>query len=146
MNEAIKKFDAGLHIKTSGTTWLEEVIGLAVAGGEGLSIARGIFVEALSRFDELCGPYAAVIDINKDKLPKAEAVGRCSGAELADMLRNKPCCDKYNPDLRQLMHVAYKIAVEMGTDYLNALGKYERIISKNVMTNIYEQHIKPIFM
>jgi hypothetical protein len=34
MKEAMKKFDAGLHIKTAGTTWLEELIGLAVAGGD----------------------------------------------------------------------------------------------------------------
>ncbi len=146
MNRALKKFDAGLHIKTAGTTWLEELVGLAVAGGEGLSIARRICTEALSRFDELCGPYAAVVDIDKGKLPTAEAVGRCSGAELADMLRHNEGCDKYNPDLRQLIHVAYKIAAEMGTDYLNALEKYERIISQNVMENIYERHIKPIFM
>ncbi|GAH66083.1 unnamed protein product, partial [marine sediment metagenome] len=28
---ALKKFDAGLHLKTAGTTWLEELIGLAMA-------------------------------------------------------------------------------------------------------------------
>jgi hypothetical protein len=27
--------NAGVHVKTAGTTWLEEVIGLAEAGGEG---------------------------------------------------------------------------------------------------------------
>ncbi|MCJ7778794.1 MAG: tagaturonate epimerase family protein [Sedimentisphaerales bacterium] len=146
MNKALKKFNAGLHIKTSGTTWLEEIIGLAIAGGEGLSIAKQIYAAALSRFDELCGPYSAVVDIDKGKLPPAEAVGRWSGAELADTLRNEPSCDKYNPNFRQLLHVAYKIAAEMGIDYLNVLEKYERIISQNVMKNIYERHIKPIFM
>ncbi len=146
INKALKKFDAGLHIKTSGTTWLEELIGLAVAGGEGLSIVRQIYVEALSRFDELCRPYTAVIDIDKEKLPTAETVGRWNGAEFADALRHNEVCDRYNPDLRQLMHVAYKIAAEMGRDYLNAVEKYEKIISQNVMENIYERHIKPIFM
>jgi len=37
---AIRKFDAGLHIKTAGTTWLEELIGLAEGGGDGLLLAK----------------------------------------------------------------------------------------------------------
>jgi hypothetical protein len=146
MNKALKKFDAGLHIKTSGTTWLEELIGLATVGGDGLSIAKQVYTEALLRFDELCGPYAAVIDIDKDKLPSPEVVDQWSGDELADALRHDQSCDKYNPDFRQLLHVAYKIVAEMGTDYLNALEKHEKIIAQNVTENIYERHIKPIFM
>ncbi|NIA17522.1 MAG: hypothetical protein GWO86_04155, partial [Planctomycetes bacterium] len=39
INRALKKFDAGLHLKTAGTTWLEEIIGLASSGGDGLEIA-----------------------------------------------------------------------------------------------------------
>ncbi len=35
MNRVIKKYGAGLHVKTAGTTWLEEVIGLAESGGDG---------------------------------------------------------------------------------------------------------------
>ncbi|KKL82757.1 hypothetical protein LCGC14_1981560, partial [marine sediment metagenome] len=57
--------DAGLHLKTAGTTWLEELIGLAIAGGDGLDIAREVYSSAFGRFDELCSPYAAVIDIDK---------------------------------------------------------------------------------
>ena len=66
---AIRKFDAGLHFKTAGTTWLEELIGLALAGGEGLAIAKEVYAQALGRLDELCGPYATVIDIDRKKLP-----------------------------------------------------------------------------
>jgi len=146
MNKALKKFDAGLHIKTAGTTWLEELIGLALAGGDGLSIARQIYARAVSRFDELCGPYATVIDINTDKLPSPEAVGRWSGDEFASALRHDQSCDKYNLNFRQLLHVAYKVAAEMGTDFTNALQKHEKIIAKNVTENIYQRHIKPIFM
>lgn len=145
INKALKKFDAGLHIKTAGTTWLEELIGLALAGGDGLSIAKQVYTEALSRFDELCGPYATVIDINKAKLPSPEDVGCWSGEEFAETLRHEQGCDKYNPNFRQLLHVAYKVAAEMGADYLNALEKYERIIAQNVTENIYERHIKPVF-
>ena len=46
MRRALKKFDAGVHIKTAGTTWLEELIGLAEAGGDGLEIAKEIYAYA----------------------------------------------------------------------------------------------------
>lgn len=146
MNKAIKKFDAGLHIKTAGTTWLEELIGLAMAGGEGLSITKKVYANALSRFDELCVPYATVIDIDKGKLPAPEVVAQWGGEEYANALRHDQSCDKYDANLRQLLHVAYKIAAEMGDDFLNALEKYEKTIAENVTENIYERHIKPIFM
>ena len=146
MNKALKKFDAGLHIKTSGTTWLEELAGLAIADGEGLSIARKIYTDALLRFDELCGPYASVIDIARDKLPSMEVIDRWSGAEFASALHHDKSCDKYNPNFRQLLHIAYKIAAETGVDFLNAVVKNEEIIAQNVTENIYERHIKPIFM
>ena len=146
MNHAIKKFDAGLHIKTAGTTWLEELIGLALAGGDGLAIAKRAYVNALSRFGELCGPYATVIDINNGKLPSPEVVDGWSGEEYADALRHNQSCDKYDLNLRQLLHVGYKIAAEMGDEFLNALEKYQETITENVTENIYERHIKPIFM
>ena len=34
MGELIQKHGKGIHVKTAGTTWLEEVIGLAMAGGD----------------------------------------------------------------------------------------------------------------
>ena len=146
MHKALKKFDAGLHIKTAGTTWLEELIGLALAAPDGLSIAKQVYTKALSRFDELCTPYATVIDIDKDKLPPPQVVDRWNGDEFANALRHDQSCDKYDPNFRQLLHVAYKIAAEMGADYTNALEKHEEIIAQNVTENIYRRHIKPIFM
>jgi len=146
INKALKKFNAGVHIKTAGTTWLEELIGLAMAGGDGLAIAKQIYVKALSRFDELCGPYATVIDINKNKLPSPKAVSRWGNDEFADALRHNQSCGSYNPDFRQLLHVGYKIAAEMGRDYTSALEKYAETIARNVTENIYQRHIKPIFL
>ena len=145
MNKALKKFDAGLHIKTAGTTWLEELIGLALAGGDALTIAKEIYTKALGRFDELCRPYATVIDIDKNKLPPPQAVNQWSGDDFADALRHNQSCDKYDPDFRQLLHVAYKIAAEMGEDYTGALKENERIITRGVTENIYLRHIIPIF-
>ena len=146
MNKALKKFDAGLHLKTAGTTWLEELIGLAVAGGKGLSIAKRIYANALGRFEELCGPYATVIDIDTDKLPTPETVEKWSGEQYADALRHDQSCASYNPNFRQLLHVGYKVAAEMGDEFLGALERYEETIAQNVTENIFERHIKPIFM
>ena len=81
---------AGLHIKTAGTTWLEEVIGLAISGDEGLQIARDIYRQALAKQQELCAPYAAVIDIDAEQLPAAETVDKWSGEEFAAALRHDP--------------------------------------------------------
>src|SRR5664279_5218256 len=39
----IKKYDKGIHLKTAGTTWLEEVIGLAESDGEALDFVKGIY-------------------------------------------------------------------------------------------------------
>jgi hypothetical protein len=144
--KAIKKFDAGLHIKTAGTTWLEELIGLALGGGEGLSIAKQIYNDSLSRMDELCGPYASVIDIDKNNLPDKKEIDHWDGQKFASALRHDQSCEHYNPDVRQLLHVAYKLAAEMGTRFYDALNKYEDIIAQNVKENIYERHIKPLFL
>jgi len=146
IGSALKKYSAGLHIKTAGTTWLEELIGLALAGDDGLAIAKRVYIEALGRFDELCGPYATVIDIDRDKLPSPQAVGQYSGEEFANALRHDQSCDKYNPNFRQLLHVGYKVAAEMGSEYTDALKRHEQIIAQNVTENIFERHIKPIFM
>ena len=146
MAEALKKFDAGLHVKTAGTTWLEELIGLAMAGGEGLSLAKDIYAKSLPRFGELCGPYATVIDIDTTELPMIEEVDTWDGQTYASTLKHDPTCQRYNPSFRQLLHVAYKIAAEMGPRFLKALDEYEDVIAKNVGENILERHVRPVFM
>lgn len=145
ISEAIKKHGVGLHLKTAGTTWLEELIGLAAAGGEGLVIAQEVYRHALGRFDELCGPYATVIDIDPSKLPTADEVDQWSGMEYADALRHIQSCPEFNPDFRQLLHVAYKVAAEMGNRYLDALDTFEESVAANVTENILERHLKPLF-
>lgn len=146
IQQVLKKFNTGVHIKTAGTTWLEELIGLAEAGGEGLEIAKEIYRQALNRFDELSKPYATVIDIAKNQLPSSEVVDKWNEKNFTAALRHDPKNHQYNLHFRQLLHVAYKIAAEMGERYLNLLEKYEQVISKNVTENIFERHIKPIFI
>lgn len=146
INRALKKFDAGLHIKTAGTTWLEELAGLAEAGGDGLAIAKKVYAKAFSRIDELCGPYATVIDIDIEQLPSPEQVDSWDGKAFVAALHHDQSCKDYNLNFRQLLHVAYKIAAEMGQHYYEALARYQDIIACNVTENIYERHIRPVFL
>jgi hypothetical protein len=143
--KTLRRFDAGLHLKTAGTTWLEELIGLATAGGDGLALAKEVYAKAVWRINELCEPYAAVIAIDRSRLPAPEAVDRWDEDAFASTLRHNQSCEKYNLNFRQLLHIAYKIPAEMGQRYLDALEKYKDIITQNVTENIYERHIKPLF-
>jgi len=146
INRVLKKFNAGLHIKTSGTTWLEELASLAEAGGDGLAIAKAIYAQAFSRIDELCGPYATVIDIDIEQLPNPEQVDSWNGKAFVAALHHDQSCKDYNPNFRQLLHIAYKIAAEMGARFLKAVEKFEDVIAHNVTENIYERHINPLIM
>lgn len=146
IHKALKKFNAGLHLKTAGTTWLEEITGLALAGGEGLTIAKHIYEQAYARFDELCAPYATVVDIDRAKLPSPDAVNGWSASDYANAIRHNALCPRYDIHFRQLMHLAYKIAAEMGDTYIKALEDHENSIAPCVTSNIYERHIKPLFI
>jgi len=141
----IKKYDKGIHVKTAGTTWLEEVIGLALAGGEGLKAAKHIYAQALSRKEELCGPYADVIDIDDSKLPSVEEVSGWTSEKFANTLRHIPGHPDYNSNLRQLIHVGYKVAAEMGETYKNLLKKHSAVVGRCVEENIYDRHLKRLF-
>jgi len=141
----INKYDKGLHLKTAGTTWLEEVIGLALAGGDGLECAKQIYANSLSRKDELCAPYADVIDIDMNFLPTIDEVNAWTSEKFVNTLRHIPNHPDYNSNFRQLIHVAYKVAAEMGDSYIQLLEKYEGIIGGCVEENIYERHLKRLF-
>ena len=145
MADIIKKYDKGLHLKTAGTTWLEEVIGLAVAGGEALDMAKQIYANSYNRSEELCAPYADVIDIDNAQLPSVEEVNTWSSEKFANTLRHIPGHPDYNSNFRQLIHVAYKVAAEMGDAYYNMLEKYPDIIGQCVEENIYDRHLKRLF-
>ena len=145
IHSALKKFNAGLHLKTAGTTWLEEIIGLAEAGGDGLDLAKEIYAEAYAHRDELCQPYATVVDIDPQELPQPAEVRRWSSPEFTSALRHDPSSEFYNRDLRQLLHVGFKIAARMGRRYLDLLEANEEVIARNVSHNLYARHIKPVF-
>ena len=145
IRRAIARFDAGLHIKTAGTTWLEEVIGLAEAGGEGLDPRQGDLRQGPAKARRSVRPYAAVIDIDRQQAAFRGEVEGWSAEQFVAALRHDPRCPAFNPHLRQLIHVGYKIAAQMGERYLKMLEACEPTIAKNVTENLYERHLKPLF-
>ncbi len=146
IRRAVRKADAGVHVKTAGTTWLEELIGLAEAGPEGLALAKEIYAEAYDHAEELCAPYAAVIDIDAARLPSPAAVNGWTAEQYAGALRHDQANPLFNPHLRQLLHVGYKIAAKMGDRYTRMLEACEESISRNVTQNLFDRHIEPLFL
>jgi hypothetical protein len=146
IHATIQRFNVGVHLKTAGTTWLEELIGLAEAGGEGLALAKEIYAEALAHREELCVPYATVIDIDPAKLPTADEVRGWTSEQYTSALRHIESAEGYNPDLRQLLHVGFKVAAKLGRKYLDLLETNEPVIAKNVTENLFARHIAPVFL
>ncbi len=146
IRDALRRTGAGVHIKTAGTTWLEELIGLAEAGGEGLVIAKEVYAQALEHMDALCQPYATVIDIDAGQLPGAAEVNGWTSEQYASALRHDRSNPAYNLHLRQLLHVGYKVAAKMGERYYSALREFESDVARNVTENLWERHIKPLFI
>jgi len=145
MGALIKKHDKGIHVKTAGTTWLEEVIGLAMSGGKALKMAQEIYARAYARQEELCGPYSSVIDIDPSSLPSPKEVRGWNGDQFAHALRHDPSHPDYHPGFRQLIHVGYKVAAELGSAFLDMVKEHSEVVAHQVTTNIFERHIKRLF-
>jgi len=146
IRRTLPKFGAGLHLKTAGTTWLEEIIGLAEAGGEGLAFAKEMYAQAIGHVDELCAPYASVIDIDRAKLPTAETVNGWTSEQFVRALRHVPGDPQFNSSLRQLLHVGFKLAAKAGRRYLDLLEANAEVVGRNVTENIYARHLRPLFV
>jgi hypothetical protein len=145
INRLIKARGAGLHLKTAGTTWLEEVCGLAESGGKGLEIAKQVYAQAFERFDELTEPYKTVIDIDKNKLPDPKTVMGWAANDYISALRHVESCPEFNPHLRQLLHIGFKLAAKMGQRFTDALKANEEIIGRRVTENLFQRHLLPVF-
>jgi hypothetical protein len=145
IHDALADTGAGVHLKTAGTTWLEELIGLAEGGGEGVDAVRYIYRQAHQQSEALCQPYAAVIDIEFDKLPHPDTVDQWNSDHMVAAIRHDPDCKTYDRNVRQLLHVGFKIAAKMGPRYTRLLEDYEPFISRNVTGNLLKRHILPLW-
>ena len=146
IHATMKRLDVGVHLKTAGTTWLEELIGLAEAGGEGLALAKEVYAEALAHREELCGPYATVIDIDPAKLPSADEVRGWTSEQYTSALRHVEKAPAYNPQRAAAAARGIQSGGEDGPRYLNLLEANEAVIAKNVTENLYDRHIAPVFL
>jgi hypothetical protein len=146
IRRALRRHGAGLHLKTAGTTWLEEVIGVAQSGPRGLAAAKRIYQLALPRFDELVKPYATVVEIDRARLPSGAAVERWSAEELVTRLRHDQSHPRYDVNLRQFVHVAFRVAAEMGDEWTAALDAAAEVAGRCVTENLFDRHIRPLFL
>lgn len=146
MGKLIRKYDAGIHIKTAGTTWLEEIIGLSVADSDALKLAKNIYRQALGRMEELTVPYASVIDVDLNALPSPDDVDNWDAERFARALRHNQDDPLFNPSMRQLLHVSYKIAAELKDEFIPALEKHSEVIGQQIYDNIGSRHIKRLFI
>lgn len=146
IRKAIQTKGVGIHLKTAGTTWLEEIIGLAEAGGDGLLLAKEIYAYAVEHLDELCAPYASVINIDRNALPSSSEVAAWDGSQLASTIRHVPNDPNFNPNVRQLLHVSFKVAAKSGKRFTDLLQSNQAIVGAQVTTNLLERHLKPIFL
>ncbi|MCX6167734.1 MAG: tagaturonate epimerase family protein [Ignavibacteriales bacterium] len=146
IKKIIKKHNTGIHVKTAGTTWLEELIGLALSGDRGLSLVKDIYTEGYQRYDELLQPYLHSVEIQKYKLPTPAEVNTWDQEKLIAALRHEPLSKTLNVNLRQLLHISFRIAAEKGIIYYDAMDEARTSINRCVTENLFERHIKPIFL
>jgi len=118
----------------------------AEAGGDGLALAKEVYAQAYEHRDALCQPYATVIDIDSAKLPAPARVDAWSAEDYTSALRHDQKCPRFDPNVRQLLHVGFKIAAKMGSRYLQMLEECEESISRNVTNNLFARHIEPLFL
>ena len=145
MGRLIRKYDKGIHIKTAGTTWLEEIIGLSLADPDALRLAKDIYRIALTRMDELTVPYAAVIDVDKAKLPAPGVVDGWDAQTFAKTLRHDEKEPLYNPSFRQLIHVSFKVAAELKDRYYPAFERHVDVIGREITDNLCDRHVALLF-
>jgi hypothetical protein len=146
INTVIKKYNMGLHLKTAGTTWLEEIIGLIKGSQEAFNLVKRIYKKAYIQLDKLITPYETVVDINKNNLPKPSSVENWKKGGFFNALNHNPSHPNYNKDLRQLLHISYAVAAKMKREFYRLISRNRYVIRGRVTENLYERHIKPLFL
>jgi tagaturonate epimerase len=146
INRLIRKHEKGIHLKTAGTTWLEEIAGVILSGQIGFDFGLALYKEASSRYEELLKPYAQVTDINHENLPDPGIIKSWGKEKLAQSIIHDQSNTDYNSDLRQFFHLSYKIAAERFGDYRELVIQNQDVIAKRVTENIFKNHIRPLFM
>jgi hypothetical protein len=145
IHSLLKQTGAGVHLKTAGTTWLEEVIGLASEPAT-LPLAKKIYTLAFDRFEELRKPYETVVEIEQQKLPSPATVAQWSSSEFIGALKHDQGSLTLDRNFRQLIHIAFRVAAEIGDEFRQSLITARTSIEHNVTYNLYSRHIEPLFI
>jgi tagaturonate epimerase len=145
IHSLMKQTGTGVHLKTAGTTWLEEVIGLAAEEAT-LPLVKRIYSLAFDRFDELRKPYETVVEIEQQKLPLPSVVNQWSASEFVGTLKHEQGSITLDRNFRQFVHIAFRVAAEMGDEFRDSLLTARASIEENVTYNLYARHIMPLFV
>ncbi len=87
-----------------------------------------------------------MIEIDRNLLPSPDEFRKWDGLQVARAIRHDAFCSDYDVNIRQLLHVGYKVAAEFGDTYLQALKEHSDIVGKHVSSNLFEKHITPLFL
>ena len=58
-------------------------------------------------------------------------------------IQNHP---EFDINLRQLLHVSFKLAAKAGARYTDLLKAHEAVVARNVTENLYQRHFRPLFV
>ena len=133
-------------MKTAGTTWLEELIGLAEAGGDGLALAKEVYAEAFAHKEELCQPYAVGDRYRLRPLPAPGDVAGWTSAQYTGALRHDQKCPGLQSQRAPVAARGLQGGGQNGRALSDMLEECEEPISRNVTQNLYERHIQPLFL
>ena len=112
------------------------------SGGDGLAVAKRICLEALPKIDELVAPYAAVLSIDRARLPGADEIASWDSATFVGKLVHDESSPLYSPDFRQFVHVSYSVAAALGAVFTDAVKANREKVSEFVTRNIFERHLR----
>ncbi len=87
-----------------------------------------------------------MIDIDSRRLPTAAEVNGWNGPRLAAAVRHVPANPDFNADMRQLLHVSFKVAAKHGSRYTDLLVANREIVARQVTDNLFERHMRPLFL
>lgn len=144
INKVIKQANVGIHIKTAGSTWLTDCTALIQINEDTLDLVKSIYAIALNQIDLLSKSYINKLKIDKTKLPTSAEMFMwpSEGMKAVLTIHDKD----FNPNLRQLMSIAFNIAAEYGAIFTECIIDNNEEISKQHTISIYESIIKPILI
>ena len=87
-----------------------------------------------------------VVSIDTTRLPPPSEVDGWSSEEFVGALEHNPGHPRFNRNFRQLIHISFRVAAEMGARFPGALEAHAATIGTHVTRNLLERHLKPLFL